>query len=322
MFQVFCFQGHSSPHLRIKLALMSSLPPPWPALLVSCSATSGLFKWTFNGAGETLTECASLPVTLTGSGNAPYYMIAFAVDGTPTTSLIGSDSNSLAWIVNQPAGTKMLLNVVDSTGSSGGTSALIYTVASGQSTSCLVNTATGFSLSSNATNDEISTCDPWGLVIRGGKSPYTVTLAAVGSPSVTNVTMPVGDNAYTYINRADPNGSILAAISDSTGNWASGTPYVKTKGASDTSCGGAASSSGKASVDDTAPSKTSTTTSGTMNTGGATPNVGTNTQASSQTGMATSGGAAPSTTNGAVILKGFPFTPLAMVASVVLALAG
>ncbi|KAG6917203.1 hypothetical protein DXG01_003407 [Tephrocybe rancida] len=199
---------------------------------------------------ESITECDSLPVTLGAAGTAPYYMIAFAVDGTPSTSLIGSDSSRLAWVVDQPAGSKLLLNVVDSTGSSGGTSAILYTVTctsplnilvkavlmychftAGQLTSCLPkNAAIGFSVSSNATGGAISTCDPWGLTIKGGQSPYTVTLAAVGSPSITNVTMNAGDNLYTYINRASPSGAILAAISDSTGKWASGAPYVKTKG--------------------------------------------------------------------------------------------
>ncbi|KAG6833167.1 hypothetical protein H0H87_010554 [Tephrocybe sp. NHM501043] len=111
-----------------------------------------------------------------------------------------------------------------------------FPLKAGQSTSCLPQTTSGFSLSSNATSGEISTCDPWGLIIEGGQSPYTVSLAAEGSPSVTNVTMSPGDNLYTYINRAGPNGALLAAISDSAGKWASGASYVKTKGSTDTTC--------------------------------------------------------------------------------------
>ncbi|GLB42937.1 putative multi-organism process [Lyophyllum shimeji] len=267
-------------------------------LLPWCLAqSSGLFKWNFsNSVGETLTACSSLPITLDGSGKAPYYMIAFAVDGTPATSLIGSDSSKLAWVVNQPAGSKVLLSVVDSAGSSCGTSALVYTVSAGQSTDCLpVNSAVEFSVSSNATAGGLSTCDPWGLLIRGGQSPFTVTLAPVGSPSVTNVTMPAGDNLYTYINRASPDGSILAAISDSTGKWASGTPLVTTKGSSDTACGGAVSSSGTTS---NSPTNTNPNSSNTV-----TSTVA-NTQSLAQGGSSTSGSNAPSQTNDATILRG------------------
>jgi hypothetical protein len=37
--------------------------------------------------------------------------------------------------------------------------------------------------------DTLTTCQPWGLTIKGGTPPYNLTLAAVNSPVVTNVTM-------------------------------------------------------------------------------------------------------------------------------------
>lgn len=37
--------------------------------------------------------------------------------------------------------------------------------------------------------DTLTTCQPWGIIIKGGVPPYNVTLAAVNSPIVTNVTM-------------------------------------------------------------------------------------------------------------------------------------
>ncbi|KAF5378157.1 hypothetical protein D9615_007611 [Tricholomella constricta] len=323
-------------YVQLVLTLLLVLSP-------ASAQTSGAFKWKFtDSVGETLTECGSLSITLEASGKAPYYMMAFAVDGTPATSLIGTDSSKLAWVVNQPAGksskydrkshpllksstlvlgSNLLLNVVDSAGSSGGTSALLYTVTAGESTECLpVNTAVLFAMSSNATAGEISTCEPWGLLIKGGQSPYTVTLAALNSPSVTNVTMPAGDNLYTYINRASPNGSLLAAISDSTGKWASGTPYVKTKGDSETTCSGVSSSSGKAPIDDTTTSKPSTSTKSdeSTTTNNSAPDTKTQTETQPQNPSQTQTGDVPSKANGAAACRAAFLVFSAAVASVAL----
>jgi hypothetical protein len=60
----------------------------------------------------------------------------------------------------------------------------------------------------NVTMD-LKTCDPWGLTITGGTPPYNVTILSVGATFVTNVTVPKGFDALTYINRANPNGAIL-----------------------------------------------------------------------------------------------------------------
>jgi len=68
--------------------------------------------------------------------------------------------------------------------------------------------------------------------------------AAVNSPIVTNVTLSGTDDAFTYIDRADPNTVLLAAISDLTGRWAFGTPTVNTKGSANVDCIGLVSSSG------------------------------------------------------------------------------
>ncbi|KAG6828782.1 hypothetical protein H0H87_000859 [Tephrocybe sp. NHM501043] len=114
-------------------------------------------------------------------------------------------------------------------------------------------------MSANVT-DVLSTCDFWQLTASGGTPPYSVMLAAPGAPS-TNVTMGKGENQYTYVNRALPKGTLLAAISDSTGAWAAGTPYVRTQGSSDTSCPGRESSSGIGSPSTTPSSVTSTTSS-------------------------------------------------------------
>jgi hypothetical protein len=68
-----------------------------------------------------------------------------------------------------------------------------------------------FTITSNVTGD-LETCQPWGLTVQGGVPPYTVTLGALDSPYVTNVSIPVGDNNFTYINRAAPNGQLIGTF--------------------------------------------------------------------------------------------------------------
>jgi len=71
-------------------------------------------------------------------------------------------------------------------------------------------------------------------------------LAALNSPNVTNVTLLGTDDAFTYIDRANPGTQLIAGVSDLTGRWASGTPIVHTQGSADVSCVGLVSSSGNA----------------------------------------------------------------------------
>ena len=55
----------------------------------------------------------------------------------------------------------------------------------------------------------LATCKAWGLRASGGTPPYNITLAAVNSPVVTNITLPSGDDVFTWIDRALPNTQIL-----------------------------------------------------------------------------------------------------------------
>ncbi|KAF8990712.1 hypothetical protein BDQ17DRAFT_1371574 [Cyathus striatus] len=208
-----------------------------------------LFQWKFatDTFSLSIATCVSLPIEVqpfnatntTGSyGVPPYYMHAFAIDGTPTTTLVGTDNKTLNWTPNHPPGTQLLLTLVDSAGTSGGVSPSLYTVIAGQSTQCVTTDDTNdFTTSANNT-DELTTCQPWSLKIKGGVPPYHIILAALDSPYVTNVTIPFGEDLFVYINRADPGTQLAAGISDSTGRWAKGTPLVKTKGSADVSCTG------------------------------------------------------------------------------------
>ncbi|KAJ7119480.1 hypothetical protein C8R44DRAFT_788157 [Mycena epipterygia] len=233
-------------------------------LLLSCvitpcrAQTSKIFQWGFSGnaLSTSLPSCRTFGITVKPftAGNdthgvPPFYMVAFAIDGTPSTTLIGTSEDNLNWEVNQPVGAQLLLEVVDSQGSSGGVPPNLFTVVAGQTTQCVPPASTDppFTVTANVT-DTLNTCQPWGLTIVGGTPPYNVTLAALNSPIVTNVTMGPDDDAFTFIDRADPNTQLIAAISDLNGRWASGTPIVKTAGSANVDCIGLSSSSGKASL--------------------------------------------------------------------------
>jgi hypothetical protein len=85
-----------------------------------------------------------------------------------------------------------------------------YKNLAGSTTNCITQPVTKpeFRITANVTRD-LQTCQPWGFRIQGGVPPYTITLAAPNSPVVTNVTIPFGDDAFTFINRADPGGQLV-----------------------------------------------------------------------------------------------------------------
>lgn len=191
------------------------------------------------------------PFNATGNlGIAPYYMISFPIGGIPVSTPIGSDPDNLSWKVTHPAGkcdnyyssherclilhpgSKLLLSVVDSTGGAGGVPTQLPTViglsfiycigwcsnpfifAEGQTTQCVSTPAESspFTVKANVTST-LETCQPWGITVSGGTPPYKITLAQTGSFVVTNVTMPFGNNRFTFPNRALPGGSLIGESS-------------------------------------------------------------------------------------------------------------
>ncbi|KAJ7280358.1 hypothetical protein C8J57DRAFT_1501789 [Mycena rebaudengoi] len=213
-----------------------------------------VFQWDFagNALSDKLPSCRNMSIVVKPfdpanetHGIPPFYMMAFAINGTPISTFIGTDESKLSWVVNQPVGSTLLLTVADSQGSSGGVPPKLFTVVPGASTQCIpaASTQEPFTVVANVT-DTLTTCQPWGLTIKGGTPPYNLTLAAVNSPVVTNVTMGPLDDAFTFPNRADPGTQLIAAISDLNGRWAFGTPMVNTKGSADTTCTGLVSRSG------------------------------------------------------------------------------
>ncbi|KAH8827222.1 hypothetical protein DL96DRAFT_1710361 [Flagelloscypha sp. PMI_526] len=222
-----------------------------PFLVRAEDTTSKIFFWKFDSASSQLPTCQDIKIVVqstglngTNLGTPPYYMLALAQNGAVESQNIGSDPTNLKWIPRFPAQTKLLLNVHDSNGSSGGVPTTLSTVATGQNTNCIPSTLSSppkdFAVSANVTT-KIETCKPWGLRITGGVKPYKVTLLALNSPVTTNITMGPQDDGYVYINRADPGSQLFAAVSDFTGRFAFGTPAVNTFGSSDASCPGGVS---------------------------------------------------------------------------------
>ncbi|KAG7097986.1 hypothetical protein E1B28_005294 [Marasmius oreades] len=212
------------------------------------------FTWGFSNKQipTDLLACTDFPITIepaTSSGNLtgipPYYMIGYAINGISRTTFVGSNASSVKWTVDFPIGTKLVLSVFDSEGTSGGISPNEYTVVGGSSTTCIINDAKrDFILTSNSTGDTINTCDPWGLRIKGGVKPYSVTLMQISSPSITNVTMGPNDDAYTYRMRGAPGDRMIAVVNDITGRFAYQAATIMPKGSTDVDCPGLSSMSG------------------------------------------------------------------------------
>ncbi|CAK5263604.1 unnamed protein product [Mycena citricolor] len=232
-------------------------------LLTPCRAEDAnkVFAWGFGGPdlSTELPSCRSIPINIlrnvhintseTSLGIPPYFMGVFAIGGTPSVTPIGSNASSLSWTVDQPIGTKLLLTVFDGTGSSGGVPPLLYEVVAGSTTQCSTPASTepAFTVTANVT-DSLATCAPWGLTIVGGQPPYNITIAALNSPVITNVTMGPNFDQFTYINRAEPASKLIAAVSDVNGRWATGTPIVTTVGSTNADCPGLNSVPGHAAA--------------------------------------------------------------------------
>ncbi|KAF7335113.1 hypothetical protein MVEN_02262000 [Mycena venus] len=171
-------------------------------IIAPCHAqTNKIFQWQFagNALSSSLPSCRQFQIQVKPfnpanniNGVPLFYMMAFAIGGTPSTTLIGTDESNLSWTVNQP--------VVSSQGSSGGVPPNLFTVVAGQSTQYIpaASNKSPFTVEANIT-DTLTTCQPWGIKIKGGTPPYDLTLAAVNSPLVINVTMEAKSYRYSAL---------------------------------------------------------------------------------------------------------------------------
>ncbi|OBZ72846.1 hypothetical protein A0H81_07009 [Grifola frondosa] len=223
-------------------------------LIPRCEAQSQAFQWKFagNSFSSELQACTNLTIEIqplnsstTSIGTPSYSLLAFELGGVPTTTALGSNVSQLApWQVNHRIGASLLLTVVDGDGNIGGFPPNLFTVA-GNDASCLppMSLAQSIRITPNVTSS-LSTCQQWGLSITGGAKPYNLSIAAVNSPVLTNVTMGPSDDHFTYIDRANPGTQLIAAVVDANGQWSVATDAVSTTGSSDISCTGLVSLSG------------------------------------------------------------------------------
>ncbi|CDO68937.1 hypothetical protein BN946_scf185000.g80 [Trametes cinnabarina] len=152
--------------------------------LLRCQAqTVHGFNWAFPFTSLNIQECQNSSVQLkslnTSSsfvGVPPYYMLALEVQGVTTRTLLGNDPTQLSWQNTHHQGAQLLLTVQDSAGYTAGFPSHFYSVI--------------------------------------GVKPYNVTFGQVGSGVITQVPMGPADDVFTYINRADPNEPLMAAVVD------------------------------------------------------------------------------------------------------------
>ncbi|PVF98681.1 hypothetical protein CPB86DRAFT_704632 [Serendipita vermifera] len=204
------------------------------------------FVWGFNDAALGSCRPASLFVQRDATDNAgapapapPYTMIAYPESGIPTVDLLGSGDN-LSWTPRFPAGTKVLLSLVDSNGNSGGVAQETDTIGSGTTTSCIPSTSTSSVRLSieGPIGGTIQTCDTVPIHIEGGTKPYTVSIAVTNSGHTVNTTLTGDNDFFQWVARMGTGNSLIIAASDSTGQYATTTQFYSTGGSTDTGCNG------------------------------------------------------------------------------------
>ncbi|KAF9032062.1 hypothetical protein BJ165DRAFT_1616425 [Panaeolus papilionaceus] len=148
---------------------------------------------------------------------------------------------------SQPPDTWYLLQVVDSMGRAGGVPPQLWRSSSVEISGQCSNPPRvhpPFKATSNVSAGQfLDNCEPWKITIEGGIPPYSISFFQPHSNVITNVTMPGGDNVYTYVNSSIPDTQLMATVSDVSGHWATNPPVVNTTGVNtETICAGQSSS--------------------------------------------------------------------------------
>lgn len=190
---------------------------------------------------RSLTVCDGLRVSLSSSsdnyndvGRSPYTLLAFEAGGALIATQVHEDG---LWQVKHPAGSQLLLALVDSLGNSGGVLPTVFTVSSGSSDCLPAPPASGVTptIITNATH--IEPCDSWQMSISGGVPPYTIMLASPGAPSLQDFATPQESSLVSFINSGiAPRGPTIAAVRDSSGVFGHTTEFVEVIDASGVSC--------------------------------------------------------------------------------------
>ena len=170
----------------------------------------------------------------------PYTLIAYPVQGVPFAYPLTLTGSTAPWTVDYPAGeprflpagrrsttarfstvannattgTRLMLNIADANGNSGGVPPEIYTVQSGQSKACLRSASTPAVTMRIDEPSALLTCSVFPIHIEGGQKPYSVTLAVADSSAPSNRTMGSDHDTYEWVNQSAPNSSFVIAVSD------------------------------------------------------------------------------------------------------------
>ncbi|KAG1818089.1 uncharacterized protein BJ212DRAFT_1479916 [Suillus subaureus] len=213
--------------------------------LLGLAEVSRSFSWDLTNHEfervHNLTVCDGLHISLPSSlGNyndiehSPYTLLAFEAGGALTATQIHEDG---LWQVKHPAGSQLLLALVDSLGNSGGVLPTVFTVASGSS-DCLSALPTSVVSPMIITNaSHIEPCDSWQMSVSGGVPPYTIMLASPGAPFLQDFAVPQESGLISFINSGIAlRGPTIAAVRDSSGVFGHTTEFVEVVEASGVSC--------------------------------------------------------------------------------------
>ncbi|KAG6373566.1 hypothetical protein JVT61DRAFT_6212 [Boletus reticuloceps] len=210
---------------------------------------NSVLPWRLAGGNETLgpnqlMECDSLDILLSSEtsytlqSNASYYVLAFEPGGTATVSFVGYDSSALRWTIQHPAGTQLILALLDSFGTSLGVRPDIYAVIPGPG-DCLAKSETpGILL--EATEPKTTplfgrpiSCRPWETSFSGGKLPNLVDAVVLEPGGVHGDFAPSGEYILPYTSRGGQPAVIVSdanGMLDTTGSiiriWAKDTPFA------------------------------------------------------------------------------------------------
>ncbi|TDL26558.1 hypothetical protein BD410DRAFT_825708 [Rickenella mellea] len=202
------------------------------------------FIWGFTTlTGSTINQCETVYLfagdpqggTLNDTIKPPFMFHAYAPQTPGNQTIIGTDPMSLNWTVPYPAGTQLLLSMVDSKGVQGGVSGVV-TVADGPSSACIPTPiTTTFAVTVNTTM--LNTCDPLDITISGGTRPYSVVVV-IANDTEFSVPLSPNVNRYTWYNRAAPGQQVLVTAWDVNGDYAIDSGFISTQGSNDTTCPG------------------------------------------------------------------------------------
>ncbi|KIK81565.1 hypothetical protein PAXRUDRAFT_155821, partial [Paxillus rubicundulus Ve08.2h10] len=140
----------------------------------------------------------SLPTEYPSTPERAYYLLAFEPGGMATTSLVGLDASSLHWQVRYPAGSQLLLALVDSLGTSFGVLPTPLTTTQPKISSSVF--------------DHLVPCGTWDLSVSGGRAPYTVSIVSLGSGTIHKFSVPFGEVGFSYTNRGEIVGQVVGKL--------------------------------------------------------------------------------------------------------------